>query len=164
MPFGTLVVRRSGGGTRMVRLDAPELCLATTAEESETVSGWVTVADAEALAALGAEPAGITVKGLTVPRHTPLAVPGDVAVSARFDGGRGRVWVELSWRAGLRGEAGGVRHALAGPVDGCPSEVQECGGIAPARWCPVHGDDQAPAMEWHPAGGICCAELSGALV
>lgn len=150
-----LVARVAGGGTRTVRVDDPALSTAVSADGTESADAWVTAADVKALAALDGHPSGIAVRSLAVPGRTALAVPGDVRLTGRHDDGRGRVWVELSWRAGLRGEAGRARHAVPYARGGdCPCAAQEGGGIVPAHRCPEHGDRAAPAMEGHPAGGI----------
>ncbi|MEV8533952.1 hypothetical protein [Streptomyces sp. NPDC051211] len=36
----------------------------------------------------------------------------------------------------------------------------DCGGVVPVSWCAEHGDAAGPVMEWHPGGGIRCAELA----
>ncbi|MGW6951765.1 hypothetical protein [Streptomyces xanthophaeus] len=165
VPSAVLVVRQGGDGTHTVRVDDPLLTTAEGADGTESVDGWVTAAAAEALDALAEGPSAIAVRSLAVPGRTALAVSGDVRLTGRHDGGRGRVWVALSWRAGLRGEAGQAGHAVscARGAD-CRCAPQECGGIVPARHCLEHGVRAAPAMEWHPAGGIRCGQLRSATV
>ncbi|WP_162688858.1 MULTISPECIES: hypothetical protein [unclassified Streptomyces] len=133
------------------------------------MSGWLTDADADELAELAAGEFGVSVSRLTAPGTGPLAVLGEVRVIERFRSGSGGLRVTLAWPAGLRGTAssvkpaGGVtRHGVpyAVPGKGCRCERHDCGGLVLMSWCEEHGDTAGPVMEWHPGGGIRCAELA----
>ncbi|GAA3386282.1 hypothetical protein GCM10017750_68440 [Streptomyces racemochromogenes] len=73
----------------------------------------------------------------------------------------------LAWPARLRGTAaegragGVVRHGVpyAGSGEGCACRRYDCGGLVPVSWCAEHGDAADPVMEWHPGGGLRCANL-----
>ncbi|MER7764148.1 hypothetical protein [Streptomyces sp. NPDC097619] len=160
---GTLLLRTAGGGTRTVRLEAPEYRFAKVADAEDTVGGWVVETDADALMTAAEYPSGAGILRLSVPGEPAVAVRGGVTLTARSEARRGRVWVALWWRAGLRGEAGRTEHAEARPVreDGCPCRAQDCGGITVTASCPVHGTAAAPALTRQPVGGIRCAELRG---
>ncbi|MEW2374440.1 hypothetical protein AB0940_34580, partial [Streptomyces sp. NPDC006656] len=59
--------------------------------------------------------------------------------------------------------AGGVvQHgvAYAAPSAGCGCSRFGCGGVDPVPWCLDHGTAAAPAMEWHPGGGLRCTALT----
>ncbi|MER7764623.1 hypothetical protein [Streptomyces sp. NPDC097619] len=75
-----------------------------------------------------------------------MAVRGGATLTARSEVRRGRVWVALRWRAGLRGEAGRAEHAEAvpAPQEGCPCRAQDCGGITEAGACPLTGPPPHP--------------------
>ncbi|MFE9637171.1 hypothetical protein [Streptomyces sp. NPDC006463] len=143
----------------------------TRSEGEDRSSGWSTDEDADALATLAAGESGATLRRLTVPGAEAVAVPGEARLVGRFRAGRGGLRVTLAWPARLRGAAsprsvGGVlRHAVAhtAPGEACVCRRQECGGVVPVGWCEEHGDAVAPVMEWHPGGGLRCAELAGGL-
>ncbi|MFI1280899.1 hypothetical protein ACH4U5_09055 [Streptomyces sp. NPDC020858] len=108
-----------------------------------------------------------SVNRLTAPGTVPPAVLGEVRVIERFRSGSGGLLLTPAWPARLRGTAatdtsGVVRHAVAyaGPGEECVCRRHVCGGIVPASCCPEHGNTAAPAMEWHPGGGIRCADLA----
>ncbi|MFD0270864.1 hypothetical protein ACFVGY_30515 [Streptomyces sp. NPDC127106] len=150
------------------RLDDPFLTLASDIEGEDRLSGWSTDRDADAFATLGAGEFGAMLRRLTVPGAEALAVPGEVRLLDRSQAGTGGLRVTLAWPARLRGmaslrSAGGVvRHAVAytAPGEVCVCRRQECGGVTPVGWCAEHGDAAAPAMEWHPGGGLRCMELT----
>ncbi|MEU3409483.1 hypothetical protein ABZ766_36810 [Streptomyces sp. NPDC006670] len=48
----------------------------------------------------------------------------------------------------------------AAPGEACVCRRFDCGGVDPVGWCPEHGDDVGPVMEWHPGGGIRCTDLA----
>ncbi|MGW7139344.1 hypothetical protein [Streptomyces xanthophaeus] len=164
----SLLLAGSGGGTYRFRLDDPWLTLADDAAGEDTLSGWFTDADADALAELAAGELGASVRRLTAPGTGPLAVLGEVRVIDRFRSGSGGLRVTLAWPAGLRGAAaeqaagGVVRHGLAYADLGeaCVCKRYDCGGVVPVGWCAEHGDAAGPVMEWHPGGGIRCKELA----
>ncbi|MFD9302235.1 hypothetical protein ACFWCB_06010 [Streptomyces sp. NPDC060048] len=122
--------------------------------------------DADELAELAAGEFGASVSRLTAPGTGPLAVLGEVRVIERFRSGSGGLRVTLAWLAGLRGTAEGtaggvIRHGVpyAGSAEGCACRRYDCGGLVPVSWYAEHGDVAGPVMEWHPGGGIRCAEL-----
>ncbi|MGW7312670.1 hypothetical protein [Streptomyces sp. NPDC054865] len=104
-PTASLLMNRSGGGTRTFRLDGPVLTLADDVEEEDRLSGWSTDDDADALAALGAGEFGATLRRLTVPGVEAVAVPGEVRLLDRARAGHGGLRVTLAWPARLRGAA-----------------------------------------------------------
>lgn len=168
MPAASLVVVGAGRRTSRFRLDSPHLVLADDAEGEDELSGWSTDADADELAALAAGEFGASVGRLTAPGTAPLAVLGEVRVIERFRSGPGGLRVTLAWSAGLRGTAEGTadgvdRHGVpyAGSGQSCPCVRHDCGGLVPVDWCAEHGRAVGPVMEWHPGGGIRCAELGG---
>ncbi|WP_405419242.1 hypothetical protein [Streptomyces erythrochromogenes] len=158
----------AGGASHRFRLDDPWLTLADDAGGEDTLSGWSTDDDADAIAALAAGEFGAAVRRLTAPGTGPLAVPGEVRVIDRFRSGSGGLRLTLAWPAGLRGTAapgpagGVVRHgvAYAGPGEACVCARHGCGGVVPVSWCAEHGDAVSPVLEWHPGGGIRCTALS----
>ncbi|MFD5880104.1 hypothetical protein [Streptomyces yangpuensis] len=160
----------AGGASHRFRLDDPWLTLADDAGGEDTLSGWSTDTDADAIAALAAGEFGAVLRRLTAPGTGPLAVPGEVRVIDRFRSGSGGLRLTLAWPAGLRGTAapgpagGVVRHgvAYAGPGEACVCTRHDCGGVIPVSWCAEHGDAVAPVLEWHPGGGIRCTDLSRA--
>ncbi|MFD3680923.1 hypothetical protein [Streptomyces sp. NPDC058613] len=159
-----LSVTAAGVDALRIRPADPELRLADDVDGTDRVSGWTEPADAEALARASGAAWGMTVRRLAVPGFGAVAVTGDVRVS-EHTASAGGVFVELSWPARVRGRAdsasGIVRHALAhAPGEGCPCARHACGGIVPASWCAEHGATASPVMEWHPGGGIRCAELT----
>ncbi|GLW04496.1 hypothetical protein [Streptomyces lavendulae] len=168
-PTGALLMARSGGGTRTVRLDDPCLTLAEDASGEDRLSFWSTDDDADTLAAWAGAGSGGALRRLTVPGGAVWAVPGGVRVVDRVRTGAGGLYVTLAWSAGLRGAAssrptgGVIRHALPYSVPGeaCVCRRQECGGLVPVGWCVEHGDAAGPAVEWHPGGGLRCAVLAG---
>lgn len=167
MPAASLVVTGPGRRTERFRLDDPRLILAEDADGEDQLSGWSTDADADALAELAAGAFGASVSRLTAPGTGPLAVLGEVRVIERYRSGSGGLRVTLAWPAGLRGAAaegtagGVVRHAVpyAGSAEECACRRYDCRGLVPVSWCAEHGDAAGPVMEWHPGGGIQCAEL-----
>ncbi|MFE1345922.1 hypothetical protein [Streptomyces sp. NPDC058757] len=166
VPTATLQLRPTGAAPRRFQLWSPWVELSDDPEGEDRLTAWTTDADADTLATLTA--ADCTVTRLTAPGTTPLAVPGGVRVIDRFHPGTGGLRVTLTWPSGLRGhaaqhQAGGVvRHALpyTAPTSACRCTRKACGGITPAPSCPEHGTTAAPAMEWHPGGGIRCGHLS----
>ncbi|WP_328966170.1 hypothetical protein [Streptomyces virginiae] len=168
--IAALVLAGAGGTPHRFRLDDPWLSLADDAAGEDCLSGWSTDEDADELAALAGGEFGASLRRLTAPGTDPLAVPGEVRVIDRFRSGSGGLRLTLAWPAGLRGTAasgpagGVVRHgvAYAGPGEGCVCARHDCGGVVPVSWCPEHGDAVAPVVEWHPAGGIRCTDLSAA--
>ncbi|WP_331734970.1 hypothetical protein OG590_39535 (plasmid) [Streptomyces goshikiensis] len=156
------------GAEGRLRLDGPRLLLADNAEDQDQLSGWTTDADADALAELTAGTFGASLRRLTVPGSDPLAVSGEVRVTDRFRTGSGGLKVTVAWPAALRGtasdrQAGGVvRHGLAyaGSGEACACKRHACGGVVPVSWCGEHGASAEPVMEWHPGGGIRCADLA----
>ncbi|MCX4545769.1 hypothetical protein [Streptomyces sp. NBC_01565] len=164
----SLAVAGPGGATRRFRLDDPWLSLADDAAGDDCLSGWSTDDDADALAALAAGECGASLRRLTAPGTGPLAVLGEVRVIERFRSGSGGLRVTLAWPARLRGDAsessagGVVRHgiAYAGPGLECVCKRHPCGGVISVSWCEEHGTAVEPVMEWHPGGGIRCAELA----
>ncbi|MER7761930.1 hypothetical protein [Streptomyces sp. NPDC097619] len=96
--LGTLLLRTAGGGTRTVRLDAPEHRFADSADDEDTVGGWVVEADADALMTAAEYPSGAGILRLSVRGEPAVAVRGGVTLAARSDARRGRVWVALRWR------------------------------------------------------------------
>ncbi|MFC9825227.1 hypothetical protein ACFWG6_29035 [Streptomyces erythrochromogenes] len=158
----------AGGASHRFRLDDPWLTLADDAGGEDTLSGWSTDDDADAIAALAAGEFGAAVRRLAAPGASPLAVPGEARVVDRFRSGSGGLRLTLAWPAGLRGTAatgpagGVVRHgvAYAGPAEACVCARHDCGGVVPVSWCTEHGDAVGPVMEWHPGGGIRCTVLS----
>ncbi|MFD4392626.1 hypothetical protein [Streptomyces sp. NPDC058495] len=165
VPTATLVMYPTGDTPRRFHLGAPCLELSGDPEAEDRFSGWMTDDDADALAVLAADS---SIDRLTAPGTPPLAVPGRVRVTDRFRPGSGGLRVTLAWPSRLRGHAapdavgGLLRHALpyAAPGADCPCPSQDCGGIIPTSYCPDHGTAAAPAMEWHPAGGIRCTHLT----
>ncbi|MFF8262730.1 hypothetical protein [Streptomyces virginiae] len=109
----------AGGPTHRFRLDDPWLAPADDAASEDTLSGWSTDEDADAMAALAAGEFGAVLRRLAAPGTGPLAVPGEVRVIERFRSGSGGLRLTLAWPAGLRGTAasgpagGLVRHGLA---------------------------------------------------
>lgn len=168
--IATLVLAGAGGASHRFRLDDPCLTLADDAAGEDTLSGWSTDKDADALAALAAGTFGASLRWLTAPGTDPLAVPGEVRVTDRFRSGSGGLRLTLAWPASLRGTAasgpagGVVRHgiAYAGPDEACGCARHDCGGVVPVSWCPEHGTAVEPVLEWHPGGGIRCTDLSAA--
>ncbi|MEU9087667.1 hypothetical protein [Streptomyces sp. NPDC048357] len=166
--IAALVLAGAGGTTHRFRLDDPWLALADDAAGEDTLSGWSTDEDADELAALAAGTFGASLRRLTAPGTSPLAVPGEVRVIDRFRSGSGGLRLTLAWPASLRGTVGSgatggvVRHGVAytGPGDGCVCARHDCGGVVPVSWCPEHGDAVAPVLEWHPGGGVRCTDLS----
>ncbi|MFF3726842.1 hypothetical protein ACFYYM_31250 [Streptomyces erythrochromogenes] len=164
----TLVLAGARGAAHRFRLDDPWLALADDACGEDTLSGWSTDADADAMAALTAGASGAVLRRLTVPGTGPLAVPGAVKVIDRSRSGSGDLRLTLAWPAGLRGTAGPgsaggvVRHGVTyvGPGEACVCARHECGGVVPVSWCAEHGDRVGPVLEWHPGGGIRCIELA----
>ncbi|MGZ9935884.1 hypothetical protein ACXNSR_39095 (plasmid) [Streptomyces sp. NC-S4] len=160
----------SGGVSHRFRLDDPWLTLADDADGEDTLSGWSTDDDADAITALAAGEFGASLHRLTAPGTGPLAVPGVVRVIDRFRSGSGGLRLTLAWPAGLRGTTsrtgggGVVRHgiAYAGPGEACVCAWHDCGGVVPVSWCAEHGDRVEPVLEWHPGGGIRCTGLSRA--
>ncbi|MFD0374589.1 hypothetical protein ACFVG7_04910, partial [Streptomyces sp. NPDC127112] len=156
-----LTLARTGAAARRFRLDDPWLTLADDPAGEDVLSGWSTDEDADALAALTAGEVGASVRRLTAPGTTALAVLGEVGVIDRFRSGSGGLRLTLAWPARLRGAAEGaaggvVRHGVpyAGPAEGCACARHECGGLVPVSWCPEHGTAAAPVVEWHPGGGL----------
>ncbi|MEU2396120.1 hypothetical protein [Streptomyces sp. NPDC007369] len=41
-----------------------------------------------------------------------------------------------------------------------PASRAYCGGLVPVPWCAEHGDAVGPVLEWHPRGGLRCAQLA----
>ncbi|UUY52746.1 hypothetical protein NRK68_36440 (plasmid) [Streptomyces yangpuensis] len=166
--IATLVLAAAGGASHRFRLDDPWLHLADDAGGEDTLSGWSTDDDADAIAALAAGEFGASLRRLTAPGAGPLAVPGEVRVIDRFRSGSGGLRLALAWPAGLRGTAaprpagGVVRHgvAYAGAGEACVCARHDCGGVVPVSWCAEHGDAVGPVLEWHPGGGIRCTDLS----
>ncbi|MFE5724767.1 hypothetical protein [Streptomyces erythrochromogenes] len=142
--IATLVVAGAGGASHRFRLDDPWLALADDAGGEDTLSGWSTDADADAIAALAAGEFGASLRRLAAPGTGPLAVPEEVRVIDRFRSGSGGLRLTLAWPAGLRGTApsgpagGVVRHgiAYAGPGEACGCARHDCGGVVPVSWCP----------------------------
>ncbi|MEU8779863.1 hypothetical protein [Streptomyces sp. NPDC048606] len=169
-PAAHLLFTRPGGGTRTVRLDDPLLTLAEDPSGEDRLTAWSTDAEADALATLTDNEFGGTLRRLTLPGAPGWAVQGGVRLAGRVETGAGGLHVTLAWPAGLRGTAsshptGGVtRHALpfTAPGEACACQRQECGGLVPVGWCVEHGDAVAPALEWHPGGGLRCTELEEA--
>ncbi|MFD7868128.1 hypothetical protein [Streptomyces sp. NPDC059783] len=166
----SLTVTGAGGEELRMRLYDAVLDLDHDAAGEDRLSAWCTEADADALAGLAAGEFGAVVRRLAVPGTDVLAVTGDVRVTDRYRSGEGGgLRVTLAWPAGLRGTAaravggGLVRHGVpyAAPEDSCPCELHSCGGLTPKSWCPEHGTAAVPVMEWHPGGGIRCADLAG---
>ncbi|WP_030390961.1 hypothetical protein [Streptomyces sp. NRRL S-241] len=161
-----LLLDRAEGATRL-RLGGPLLLLADDAEDEDQLAGWTTEDDADTLAKLTDGKFGAALRRLTVPGAAPLAVP-EVRLTDLFRNGSGGLKVTLAWPAALRGaasdsQAGGVvRHgpAYAGPGEACACKQHPCGGVVPVHWCEEHGTSVEPAMEWHPGGGIRCADLA----
>nr|WSX54891.1 hypothetical protein OG409_00325 [Streptomyces sp. NBC_00974]WSX54908.1 hypothetical protein OG409_38585 [Streptomyces sp. NBC_00974] len=123
--IASLVLAGAQGATHRFRLDGPWLALADDPAGEDSLSGWSTDEDADALAELTAGAFGASVRRLTAPGTGPLAVLGEVRVIERLRSGSGGLRVALAWPAGLRGAAsagsGGVeRHgvAYAGPGEG----------------------------------------------
>ncbi|WP_327267237.1 hypothetical protein OG444_40375 (plasmid) [Streptomyces sp. NBC_01232] len=168
--IAALVLAGAKGATHRFRLDDPWLSLADDAAGEDTLSGWSTDEDADALADLAGGEFGASLRRLTAPGSGPLAVPGEVRVIDRFRSGSGGLRLTLAWPAGLRGAAGSgpaggvVRHgvAYAGTGEGCVCARHDCGGVVPVSWCAEHGDAVGPVLEWHPGGGIRCTDLSRA--
>ncbi|MFE1416010.1 hypothetical protein ACFW6F_35205 [Streptomyces sp. NPDC058746] len=165
----SLLVRGTGGATGRFRLDAPWLGLANDVEGTDQLSGWVADdSDADALAAVAAGYAGATLTRLTAPGAGPLAVLGDVRLTDRFRSGSGALRIMLEWPARLRGtttrtgRGGVVRHGVPQTRTGedCVCERRDCGGLDPVLWCPEHGAEIAPVLEWHAGGGLRCAQLT----
>ncbi|MER6257138.1 hypothetical protein ABT224_38010 [Streptomyces sp. NPDC001584] len=168
--IATLVLAGAKGASHRFRLDDPWLALADDAAGEDTLSGWSTDADADALAESAVGEFGASLRRLTAPGTGPLAVPGEVRVIDRFRSGSGGLRLTLAWPAGLRGTAasgpagGVVRHgiAYAGPGEACGCARHDCGGVVPVSWCAEHGGAVGPVLEWHPSGGIRCTDLSRA--
>ncbi|MGW6950188.1 hypothetical protein ACWGHD_25130 [Streptomyces xanthophaeus] len=152
--IASLVLAGPKGAAHRFRLDDPWLTLAEDAEGEDSLSGWSTDADADALAELAAGEFGASVRRLTAPGAGPVAVLGEVRVIDRFRSGSGGLRVTLAWPSGLWGTAaessaaGVVRHGLAyaGPGEGCVCKRHDCGGVVPVSWCPEHGDAGGPVM------------------
>ncbi|MFE5881536.1 hypothetical protein [Streptomyces hydrogenans] len=55
-----------------------------------------------------------------------------------------------------------VRHSVpcTAPSPACACAQQVCGGLSPTPYCPDHSTTKEPVLEWHPAGGIRCTELT----
>ncbi|TDU73545.1 hypothetical protein [Streptomyces sp. KS 21] len=104
-PSAALVVAGAGGGMCRFRLEDPHLLLADDAEDEDRLSGWSTVEDADALAALSVGTFGLTVKHPAAPGTPPLAALGEARVIDRFRSGSGDLRLTLAWPAGLRGTA-----------------------------------------------------------
>ncbi|MFF6794351.1 hypothetical protein ACFY9C_35375 [Streptomyces filamentosus] len=165
VPAATLHLRPTGASPRRFQLWNPRIELSDDPEGEDRLTGWMADDDADALAVLAA--ADTPVSRLTAPGTDPLALPGGVRVIDRFHPGAGGLRVTLAWPSKLRGHAartgGLVRHALpyTAPGTGCRwCPTQACGGILPTPYCPDHGTTAEPAMEWHPAGGIRCTQLT----
>ncbi|MEU9030681.1 hypothetical protein AB0D46_24795 [Streptomyces sp. NPDC048383] len=167
IPPAMLLLDGAEGATRLL-LDGPLLLLADEAEDGDQLTGCTTKDDADKLAKLTAGEFGASLRRLTVPGAAPLAVPGEVRLIDLFRNGSGGLKVTLAWPAALRGaasdgQAGGVvRHGLAyaGLGEACVCKRHGCGGAVPAHWCEEHGTSAEPVMEWHPGGGIRCADLA----
>lgn len=86
----SLVPTGAGGAAHRFRLDDPWLALADDAAGEDSLSGWSTEADADALAGLAAGEFGASVRRLTAPGTEALAVLGEVRVIDRFRSGVGR--------------------------------------------------------------------------
>ncbi|MFH7599790.1 hypothetical protein WDV06_32525 [Streptomyces racemochromogenes] len=84
-----LTLAGPGGAARRFRLDDPHLVLADDPAGEDVLSGWSTDDDADALAALTAGEVGASVRRLTAPGTTALAVLGEVRVIDRFRSGSG---------------------------------------------------------------------------
>ncbi|TVL88424.1 hypothetical protein [Streptomyces sp. SAJ15] len=170
LPAATLVVVPSlgAGKEQRFRLDDPWLELSGDAEDEDRLSGWMTGDDADTLAQLTAAETGASIRRLTAPGTDPLAVPDGLQVIDRFRAGSGGLRVTLAWPARLRGTAaqrpagGVVRHGApyATPSPACACARQPCGGLIPTPYCPDHGTAVNPVLEWHPAGGIRCTDLT----
>ncbi|OLZ58235.1 hypothetical protein AVW11_28425 [Streptomyces amritsarensis] len=91
----------AGGASHRFRLDDPWLTLADDAGGEDTLSGWSTDTDADAIAALAAGEFGAVLRRLAAPGAGPLAVPGEVRVIDRFRSGSGGLRLTLAWPAGL---------------------------------------------------------------
>ncbi|MFE5678969.1 hypothetical protein ACFQ7B_12235 [Streptomyces erythrochromogenes] len=100
--LATLVVAGAGGASHRFRLDDPWLALTDDASGEDTLSGWSTDDDADAIGALEAGEFGASLCRLTAPGTGPLAVPGMVRVIDRFRSGSGGLRLTLAWPAGLR--------------------------------------------------------------
>ncbi|MFC8014886.1 helix-turn-helix domain-containing protein [Streptomyces cinereoruber] len=136
VPSAALTLWSGDTGERRFRLDDPVLELSEGAAGEDRLFGWMTDADADALAALTATDTGVSLRRLTAPATPPLAVPGGVRVTERYRSGSGGLRVTLAWPAGLRGTAdrrprgGLVRHAVPYPAPGgaCRCARQACDG------------------------------------
>ncbi|MFD0374602.1 hypothetical protein [Streptomyces sp. NPDC127112] len=151
-----LTLAGTGAAARRFRLDDPHLVLADDPAGEDVLSGWSTDDDADTLAALTAGEVGASVRRLTAPGTTALAVLGEVRVIDRFRSGLGGLRLTLAWPARARGAAaegaagGVVRHGVpyAGPAEGCACARHECGGLVLTAWYAEHGTAAAPVMEW----------------
>ncbi|MEV7416498.1 hypothetical protein [Streptomyces sp. NPDC089919] len=148
--------------------DEPHLETAADAAGEDRVAAWFTDADVEEVTTFTARATGAAVRSLAVPGRTALAVPGGVRIADRFATASGWQYLTLAWPAGPRGAAAGsgggvVRHGVpyAAPGSERRCRVRGCGGVVLVDWCPEHGTAAAPALEWHPAGGIRCEALAG---
>ncbi|KPI02423.1 hypothetical protein OV450_4673 [Actinobacteria bacterium OV450] len=92
----SLVLAGAHGAARRFRLDEPWLDLAEDAEGEDTLSGWSTDDDADALAALTAGEFGASVRRLAAPGSGPLAVLGELRVIDRFRTGSGGLRLTLA--------------------------------------------------------------------
>lgn len=165
--IASLVLAGAHGAAHRFRLDDPWLDLADDPAGEDSLSGWSTDEDADAVAELTAGAFGASVRRLAAPGTNSLAVLGEVRVIDRFRSGSGGLRLTLAWPAGLRGTAEGpaggvVRHgvAYAGTGEACGCARHECGGVVPVSWCAEHGDKANPVMAWHPGGGLHCAALA----
>ncbi|MFG2298375.1 hypothetical protein [Streptomyces sp. NPDC048603] len=94
--IASLVPAGSGGAVHRFRLDDPWLSLADDAAGEDSLSGWSTDDDADALAELAAGEFGASVRRLAAPGSGPLAVPGEIRVVERFRSGAGGLRVTLA--------------------------------------------------------------------
>ncbi|MFE2015665.1 hypothetical protein [Streptomyces sp. NPDC059491] len=170
VPAATLTIGPAlgAGAAQRFRMDDPLLKLTDDPEDEDRLSGWMTDTDADTLAHLTTAESGAALRKLTAPGTTPLAVPDGLHVIDRFRAGTGGLHVTLAWPAHLRGTAsprtagGVIRHGLPypAPTTWCRCARQTCGGIIPTPHCADHGRAVEPVMEWHPADGIRCVNLT----
>ncbi|MFC9589379.1 hypothetical protein ACFTUC_06220 [Streptomyces sp. NPDC056944] len=105
----------------------------------------MTDTDDGTLTELTAAETGASLRKLTAPGTTPLAVPDGLRLTDRFRAGTGGLRITLAWPSHLRGTAsprttgGPIRHALpySTPSTWCRCARQTCGASSPPRAAPT---------------------------
>ncbi|WP_051716319.1 hypothetical protein [Streptomyces bikiniensis] len=136
MPSATLTVWSGEERECRFRLDDPVLELPDDVADEDRLTGWISDAEADALAVLAAAYAGVSVRRLVVPVAPPFAVPGGVRVLGRFRSGSGVLRCQMREGFRLPWHHAGVRPgqpAAGGGIEG-PGIliVVLCGRVGPS--------------------------------